>query len=224
MTVNIDITDLMVKLNNIVEYTEGFLVEVQKERVAFNKALGNHIVTLLGQYIDSVARVSPESLHHVYEWGQVGDESGRLFDFNMVATDSSIKLIGNFLESSSVGPTATEPFVDKARVMERGIEVVIEPKNAEALVFEDDGETVFVTTSVTVEHPGGEAVVGSFESAVESFFTTYVSKEILRPLLNKMSRAREYKRLFSAGARSGRRAGQQAARRYMNVGGLNGLA
>ena len=224
MTVNIDITDLMVKLNNIVDYTEGFLVEIQKERVAFNKALGDHIVVLLGQYIDSMARVSPESLHHVYEWGQVGDESGRLFDFDMVATDSNIRLIGNFLESSSVGPTATEPFVDKARIMEQGIEVVIEPKNAEALVFEDDGETVFVTTSVTVEHPGGEAVVGSFQNAVESFFTSYVSKEILRPLFNKMSRAREYKRLFSAGARSGRRAGQQAARRYMNVGGLNGIS
>ena len=66
MTVNIDITDLMVKLNNIVDYTEGFLVEIQKERVAFNKALGDHIVVLLGQYIDSMARVSPESLHHVY--------------------------------------------------------------------------------------------------------------------------------------------------------------
>lgn len=224
MTVNIDITDLMMKLNNIVEYTEGFLVEVQKERVAFNNALGNHIVTLLGQYIDSMARVSPESLHHVYEWGQVGDESGRLFDFNMVATDSSIKLVGSFLDSSSIGPTATEPFVDKARIMEQGIEVVIEPKNAEALVFEDDGETVFVTTSVTVEHPGGDAVVGSFESAVESFFTTYVSKEILRPLFNKMSRAKEYKQLFAAGAKSGSRAGQQAARRYMNVGGLNGFA
>lgn len=223
MTVSFDITDLINKMNNVVQYTEGFLVETQKQRAKLNKELGEYVVNLLGKYIDSLAKASPESLHHVYEWGQVGQESGRLFEFDMTASATSVEIFGVFLESSSVAPTGTEPFVDKARIMESGISVTIAPKNAEALVFEDDGETVFVSTSVTVDHPGGEAVVGSFSAAIESFFNTYVTKQVLMPLLNKMASATDYKKYFGAGAKSGRRVGQTAGRRYMDVGGLNGL-
>ena len=223
MTVSFDITELVTKLNNVAQYTEGFLIETQKQRSKLNKELGEYLVGLLGEYIDSLASTSPESLHHVYEWGQVGQEAGRLFEFDMVASATQVKIGGVFLESSSIAPNGTEPFVDKARIMESGMSVTIVPKNAEALVFEDDGETVFVSTSVTVDHPGGEAVVGSFKAAVESFFNTYVTKEVLAPLLMRMSRVTEYKKYFGAGAHSGRRAGQMAGRQYMNIGDLNGI-
>lgn len=223
MTVSIDITELVTKLNNIVAYSEGFLTEVQVQRKNFNNEIGNYLIPVLGQYIDGLARVSPESLHHVYEWGQVGVASARLFEFNMVATATNITFNGTFLESTSTSPTGTVPFVDKARVMERGITIVIEPKDAQALVFEaPDGSTVFTTSPVVVENPGGEAVAGSFEAAVDSFFTTYVTKEILWPILKKMERAKEYKQLFAAGAKGGRSTGQQAARKYMN-GATDGI-
>lgn len=219
--ISIDITDLVNKLENVVQYSEGFLVEMQLSRRKFNSDLGKYLVALLEEYIDAMARVAPDTLHHVYEWGQTGDKSARLFTFDVIATDSIIRLDGTFLTSNSIPPTGTEPFVDKARIMESGITVIIEPRDAEALVFEEDGETIFVTTSVTVEHPGGEAVAGSFEAAVESFLTTYVSKEILSPLFNKMARMKEYKMFFAEGARTGRRAGQRGAKRLMTLGNLD---
>lgn len=223
MRATVDVTELVLKLNKIIEYSEGFLIETQRLRRQFNTDIGNYVVKLLGEYIDGLARVSPESLHHVYEWGQVGTEAGRLFDFNMVATAEHITIAGTFLESQSVSPTGTVPFYDKARIMESGITVVIKPKDAEVLAFEVDGETVFTSTEVTVEHPGGEYVAGSFENAVDSFFTSYVTKQILNPLFKKMSRATEYKQFFAAGSRVGGRAGAQAARRYLNAGGIDGL-
>lgn len=221
--IQFDITELMKTLNNTVAYTEGYLSEIQRRRQTWNGVLGQHIVKLLEEYIDALASTSPETLHHVYEWGGVGDPGARLFRLSSRATHDSIFITGDFLASSSTSPTGTEPFVDKATVMESGISVTITPKNGEVLVFEDDGETVFTPGPVYVEHPGGEEVAGSFKSAIEGFLNGYVSAQILRPLLNDMSLSKEWKQLFKSGTKAGYRAGQRAAAKYMRASKIDAV-
>ena len=224
MTVSIDITDLIKTMENAVKYTEGFLLETQRQRLTFNRELGQYVLDRLYEYIDSMAQASPETLHHMYEWGQTGSESGRLFSFNMDVTASYIIYRSEYHESQSISPTGTEPFVDKAAVMESGISVTIEPKDAEVLAFEVGDNTIFTTGPVFVEHPGGEYVAGSFHKTVESFFTQYVTRQILDPLLRRMSRPSEYKKYFAAGTRSGRRPGQIAAKQWVkNARGIDGI-
>lgn len=220
MTVSFDFTELSRKLNNVVKYGVGFVGAVEQERLAFNAKLGSVIVVLLGKYIDSQASLSPERLHHVYEWGQVGNPGARLYDFNMVATASHIKLDGTFRSSQSIPLSGGSPFVDKASVMEGGMSVTITPKESGVLVFDVDGETVFTSSEVFVEHPGGPEVAGAFRETVEGFIQGYAKSEILLPVFTSMLTASEFVRYFPAGVNGGGTAtGQKAGRAYMRKAG-----
>jgi len=57
-------------------------------------------------------------------------------------------------------------------VMEAGMPIVIRPRSAERLVFEMDGETVFMPkgTSVTVKKPGGAQASHQFSLSYGRFF------------------------------------------------------
>jgi len=56
--------------------------------------------------------------------------------------------------------------------METGMPIVIRPRSAERLVFELDGETVFMPkgTSVTVKRPGGAQATNQFSLSYGRFF------------------------------------------------------
>jgi hypothetical protein len=56
------------EMDNIMSYSFGFLDGVQKGKTQLFNDLAPQIVELASQYIDSNARVTPELLHHVYEW------------------------------------------------------------------------------------------------------------------------------------------------------------
>lgn len=212
----------MKTLNNAVSYSVGFTKGAQSARLDFNRELGFFIEEALNKYIDAKARANSESLHHVYEWEQVGSPSGRLFEFNVSATQRTIRLSGRLLPSRSISPTSTEPFVNKAEIMEDRITITIEPENGEFLVFEDDGQTIFTKNSVTVETPGGPAVGGSFEKAVDDFFNNYLTVGLLRSsgIFDKLEYANEYSNRFSQGTRVGESAGISAGRQYLSIGGI----
>lgn len=55
------------QINNIIQYSFGFLDGVQKGKKIFLDRLGKGVVFALGQYIDVQARGNPSALHHVYE-------------------------------------------------------------------------------------------------------------------------------------------------------------
>lgn len=211
--IEFDVDDLVRTVQNVVSYGTGFVGEVESRRLWFNTELGNLIKQMLGEYIDAQARLDPSRLHHVYEWGQAGNESARLFEFSMTATTEIITLRGSFLPSTS----GEQPFHDKAQVMESGASVTIQPKHSEVLVFEDDGETIFVTGSIYVEHPGGPDVAGSFADTIEDFIDGYLNVAFIKPILNKMSEMTEFSRYFSAGAKGGSSVGKRAARQYMSL-------
>jgi len=118
-------------------------------KALFTKTMFDQINTDFGNYIDALARSKPKSLHHVYEWKRSGNKTARLFKLNKISEDGlSFRINYEFLPSRSMVPAPSgrrrHMFVNKASVMEEGKPLVIRPKNAERLVFEIDGETIFM--------------------------------------------------------------------------------
>ena len=218
--VKINNKDLNKKLNNVVKYSNGFVDGVEINKIILMNRLGEYVVDVLGKYIDAQARGNPDALHHVYEWGATGNQGARLFKMNAAATKTIIMINGSFLPSSSVSDTATEPFVDKANIMENGIGITIEPKDSDVLAFEANGETVFTMNSVYVANPGGDGVAGSFGKVVEEFFNVYFTRMLLKPFLDELSTAEEFVQYFAQGARSGYPVGVKAGQRYLDSAGV----
>lgn len=143
----------------------------------FSSIIFNQIEKEFGEYIDSKARTSPKSLHHVYEWKKIGKKEARLFSLNkMDAPGLSFKVSTNFLPSKSMVPTGKgkhrHVFISKASVMESGKPVIISPKYSERIVFEIDGRVVFMPkgSSVVVKRPGGAGTTNQFYLATNQYF------------------------------------------------------
>lgn len=218
--VNINNRDLNKKLNNVVRYSNGFVDGVEINKIILMNRLGEYVVDVLGKYIDAQARGNPGALHHVYEWGATGNSGARLFKMNAAATKNIIAITGSFLPSSSVSDTATEPFTDKANIMENKIGITIEPRNSDVLVFEADGQTVFSMNSVYIANPGGDGVAGSFGRVVEEFFGVYFTRMLLKPFLDELSTAEQFVQYFAQGSRSGYPVGVKAGQRYLDSAGV----
>ena len=183
----------------------------------FNQQLAEVIKEAFYKYLDSTARLDPDSLHHVYEWGQTGVDKARLFRIEAFTGRQSIRFVTEFMQSTSTSPSANEPFVDKASVMEAGTTVTITPRSGDVLAFQgEDGEMVFTSEEVTVTNPGGN-VAGQFAAAARDFFTNYLDKGMLKALMRQLENPREYAQGFRKGMTygSGMRQGQQ----YMTLKG-----
>ena len=218
--VEINSKDLNKKLNNVVKYSNGFVDGIEINKIILMNRLGEYVVDALGKYIDAQARGNPDALHHVYEWGATGSQGARLFKMNATATKTIIMINGSFLPSSSISDTATEPFVEKANIMENGIGITIEPRDSDFLAFEAGGQTVFTMNSVYIANPGGDAVAGSFGRVVEEFFNVYFTRMLLKPFLDELSTAEEFVQYFAQGARSGYPVGVKAGQRYLDSAGV----
>ena len=165
---------------------------------AFTKVIFDQINTDFGNYVDALARARTKSLHHVYEWKRTGVPTARLFKLNKVSQEGlSFKINYEFLPSRSMVPSSTRKrrhvFVNKAAVIEAGKPLVIRPKNAERLVFEYDGEVVFMPKgkSVTVQRPGGSGARNQFTLAHSRFFSGN--------LVNQSIKRSGFQRLFNSG-------------------------
>jgi hypothetical protein len=223
ITSRIDSRDFMKKMNNIVNYSEGFLNGVSSGKSLFLSGVGKQVIEALKQYIDANARVQPDALHHVYEWSRTGSPSARLFDIQYTVSNLGLSLRSTFRQSTSVKNGSKVPFYDKARVMENGIPVVIKPKTANVLAFEENGEMVFTKNPVVVENPGGQGTPGSFEKTFDSFFKSYFSQSFLKSsgMLDYLKKPTAYKNNFGAGARGGKSVGVSTGYRWIiNAAGV----
>lgn len=144
---------------------------------AFTSVIFKQINEDFGAYVDALARSRPKSLHHVYEWKKVGNPGSRLFKLNKIEEQGlSFKINYEFKSSRSMVPASggrrRHMFINKAAVMEEGKPLVIRPKNAERLVFEYDGEVVFMPKGkpVIIKRPGGSAATNQFSLAHSRFF------------------------------------------------------
>jgi hypothetical protein len=68
MIVTMNSKSFEMQMNNIVNYSFGFLEGVQKGKKIFLDKLGKGVIQALAQYVDVEARSNPKALHHVYEW------------------------------------------------------------------------------------------------------------------------------------------------------------
>ena len=154
---------------------------------AFTKVMFDQINLDFGNYIDALARSRPKSLHHVYEWKKTGNKTARLFKLNRLSAEGlSFRIDYDLLPSTSMVPSANgkrrHVFANKASIMEAGKPLVIRPKNSERLVFESDGETVFMPKGmpVTVKRPGGSAATNQFNLAHSRFFSGRLVNESIK--------------------------------------------
>jgi len=197
------------KLENIINYSIGVLDGVQQGKKVLLHKLGKETVIALYAYIDLEARAYPSELQHVYEWNKVGTPDGRLFDISYTVSNLGLSFKSKFLKSETVSGTSDTPFYNKAKIMESGKPITIAPKNSSVLVFEQDGETIFTSEPVTVEHPGGPEAQGSFERVFDEFMSRYFKQSFLKAsgVYDNLKRPVLYKRNFAAGARMGRSLG-----------------
>jgi hypothetical protein len=196
-------------LNNIIEYSVGFLDGAQKGKPELTRRLGAVTVETLKQYIDSNARANPMSLHHVYEWYQTGSPEARLFDIEYTVTGMGLSINSTFRQSQVIKAGSNTPFYNKATMMENGVSVTIRPKRSDYLAFDTPEKTVFTKNPITVSNPGGSEVVGSYERTFESFFNNYFSQAFLGKsgLLSFLSDTSAFKDNMRKGKRAGRAAG-----------------
>ena len=197
------------QMNNIVNYSFGFLDGVQKGKSVLLNNLGHGVLTALYDYIDASARSNPRAMHHIYEWMQTGSPDARLYDLNYTVSNLGLSFKSRFIQSQSSSRDSNTPFYDKARIMEQGIPVKIAPVKSDVLVFEANGETVFTKKEVTVGNPGGTEVVGSFERAVDEFMLGYFKQSFIRAsgLYDYINKPTLYKANVAAGSRMGRSKG-----------------
>lgn len=209
-------------MDNIINYAIGYLEGVKAGKKTFLDSLGASAIEVLKQYIDTNARMSPEMLHHVYEWNQVGSPAARLFDITYTVSNLGLSLKSSFSQSSSIKDGSRVPFYDKARIMENGIPVTIRPKAAQALAFEVDGQKVFTKNPVDVDKPGGAGVEGGFEKAFDSFFNNYFSQSFLRSsgISQYLENPVMFKKNLAAGKRSGKTVGFDTGFRWIANAGL----
>jgi hypothetical protein len=210
------------EMNNIVDYSMGFLEGIQRGKTVFLKTIGVETVELMKEFIDSNARVNPDMLHHVYEWNQTGSPSARLYDISYTTSNLGLSFRSSFRQSTSIKNGSRTPFYDKARIMEEGIPVTIRPRVAQVLVFEDNGETVFTKNEVRVDNPGGTEVQGGFEKVFDMFFNRYLSQAFLR--VSGIARYLEnpivYRKDMAAGKKLGRSKGLSTGYRWIANAGV----
>jgi hypothetical protein len=222
INISMDSRQFRKDMNNLLEYSFGFLEGVQKGKTKFFHNIGNTISDILNKFIDANARSDQKALHHVYEWYQVGSPEARLFNINYTVNQNGLNFISSFKQSDSIKEGSNIPFYDKARIMEEGVSVFIEPKKSDVLVFESDGEEVFTKNPVIVDNPGGTETVGSFEKVVDSFFSKYFTQAFLRSsgIAEYLENPILYKTNFNSGKRYGRSKGLDTGYRWIANAGV----
>lgn len=196
------------ELNNIMKYSTGFLQGIEKGKSAFYLGLAPKIAEMASQFVDVNAKMSPELLHHIYEWEKAGSPEARLFDIDYKITGIGITFTSSLKQSSSIKNGSNVPFYNKAKIMEEGIGVTIKPKRANALRFEVDGQEVYTSREVAVDNPGGQTQ-GQFSNVLNNFFGVYFRQSFLNSsgLLQYFKSPQVYSKNLGSAKRGGRSLG-----------------
>lgn len=204
-------------MNNVINYSLGFLEGVNQGKQIFLKNLSSGTIEALKLYIDANARMNPQALHHVYEWYRSGNPDARLFNITSSVKGGGISINSSFKQSNSISKDSKEPFYNKARIMENGIPIIIKPKQSSVLVFEDNGETVFTKKDISINNPGGSKVRGSFEKVFDEFFKVYFSQAFLKSsgLLDYLENPKAYKDNLLSGSKNGNSTGKMVGYRWI---------
>lgn len=212
-------------LDNIVSYSDGFIKETKANEKTINSRLAETSIEAFYDYLDGLARTNPGMLHHVYEWGAIGNPGARLVELKKeLVSSKGATITADFLTSSSIPEGGNEPFYNKAEIMEEGIAVTVQAVQAQAMFFQINGEEFFRTGPLVIENPGGEATRGAFLQAFEEFYNVYFDQVYLRAIrfYEHFENPKGFVPGFNAAARSSNAAGigrTTALRWVMNTPG-----
>jgi hypothetical protein len=204
-------------MDNIVEYSFGFLDGANKGKTVFLDNLGKNTIEALKAFVDANAKMDQKAFHHVYEWGKTGMVSGRLFNITHTVSNLGLSIKSDFKQSTSIKQGSLVPFYNKARIMEYGTPVVIKPRNASVLSFDIGGEQIFTKNPVNVSNPGGDWVQGSYEKTFNNFMDNYFKQSFLRAsgVLDYLSKPKIYKDNIRSGSKVGKSRGQEIGYRWI---------
>jgi hypothetical protein len=191
-------------LTNVTQYSQGFIDEAKRSENKITKKIASTSIDVFYNYLDGLARSHPGMLHHVYEWGQVGDPFARLYQLYLSLQGKSATVSADLLESDVSSSTSKEPFYDKATIMEEGIPIIIQEKDAQALFFEINGEEFFRKGPIYIANPGGSATRGSFVRAFNEFYNIYFTKDYLNSIkfYDHFRGSKEYQKNVKTAAKS----------------------
>lgn len=169
-------------LEGVVAYSDGFIKETKAQEKTIASRLATTSIEAFYDYLDTLARTNPGMLHHVYEWGSVGDPGARLFELKKRLSGNSASIDSEFLTSNVTPEGGTEPFYEKAEIMEEGIPITVQAVQARAMFIQYQGDEFFRAGPIVIENPGGEGVRGSFVQAFEEFYNNYFEDVYLRSI------------------------------------------
>ena len=222
MKLRIDDRQFIKDMNGVLSYSEGFLDGVHAGKKEFLNILGRQIRESLLNFIDANARISPEKLHHVYEWYRTGSPDARLYDITYIVRNNGISFNSSFSQSQVIRDGSKVPFYDKARIIEKGIPVKIRPVQTSVLSFEVDGTQVFTRKDVSVPAPGGTAANGGFEKTFDNFFERYLSQSFMLSsgIMKYLENPIAYKEKIRSGKTGGKSVGFQTGYRWIIGAGV----
>lgn len=223
--VTMDTKSFKTTMNNIIDYSLGYVEGIKKGKNAFLRNIGKDTIELAYQYIDTNARMDQESLHHVYEWYKTGSPNARLFDIDYTVSSIGLSINATFRQSETVSRGSSQPFYNKAKIMENGVTVKIVPKKSSVLAFENNGEMVFTKGPIVNDAPGGDSVKGAFENIFDEFMRVYFSQAFLfsSGLGKYLSSPTTYKKYLSTGAKTGKSAGIAAGYKWIANASYGGI-
>ena len=204
MKVKFNATEFSKTIGNVVEYSQGFIDSAKENSKRVSQGVAEMSIDAFYEYLDNLARSHPGMLHHVYEWGQTGDPFGRLVELTSTVSGRTVAVSADFLDSQTSSGDSSQPFYDKARIMEEGIPVIINEVQAKALFFEIDGEEFFRVGPIYIANPGGSQTRGSFVKAFNEFYGKYFKQVFLTSInfYSHFSNPQEYKTFLKSAVRS----------------------
>jgi len=187
MTVSLEV-DTKQLVNELDEFVNG-IKELTKPKVLDN--ISKAVFTITGKRfmidIDNYSRRNPKKMHHIYEWGKVGNSSARLFVLERSSMiNGNLTINTNFLQSRMpvpIDPKLLSPgktgkrvssrsvFRNKANIMESGTPVSFQAKRV--LAFMGNNEIAFVApgTQINILHPGGIQTKNAFASYMVEWYS-----------------------------------------------------
>lgn len=140
------------------------------------------------EYMSVVSAAQQSRFHHVYEWGQIGDPTAKLWEDKLIGGGNARTATFTWKASKQVVPVREDfreagvkqihVFVWKAPVMEYGKNITIRPKRGKFIAYftgptnPDTKYPMKITKNpITVTDPGGEMTKGSFTREYVSWWS-----------------------------------------------------
>jgi hypothetical protein len=185
LRLEIDTKDLVAELDNKI----AGIKEMQASSVL--NEVSKAVFAITGERfalaVDRYARQNPKKMHHVYEWGGVGEANKRLFVLEranmlggMLAINATflpsrlpVPINSEMLTASNNGKVVSRRsiFRNKASVMESGAPVSFQAKRVLAFMGSDGIAFVAPGTQINILHPGGVATNNAFGSYMLDWYT-----------------------------------------------------